>query len=64
VISPSAIPLSEDEFRTLARQLFEDIDDETLARLYPMVLDLRELAARISERVVEDTPLSETATGD
>ncbi|MBK9123602.1 MAG: hypothetical protein IPM16_10865 [Chloroflexi bacterium] len=62
--SPAAVPLSEDDFITVARALFPDADDETLAQLYPMVSDLRELAALVSQRVLSGAPLSETATGE
>lgn len=62
--SPSSIPMSESEFRQLVAQLFPDADDDILAKLYPMVNDLRELAARISACVIDNLPLSETGTGE
>lgn len=64
MMSPAAVPITEEEFRALAHQLFPDADDETLARLYPMMSDLRELAALVSQRVLTAVPLSETATGE
>lgn len=58
------IPVSKEEFRRLASRMFPDADDETLEQLYPMVNDLRELAHHISEIVLNDIPLSDTATGE
>lgn len=63
MISPADVEISEAEFRQIALQIF-DADDETLERLYPMVCDLREMAAAISTIVMENKALSETATGE
>ena len=63
-MSPAEVELTRQEFLHVARAMF-DADDETLKQLYPMVQDLRGLAAHISRIVLagEETPLSETATG-
>lgn len=64
MIAPAEVDLSYEEFLRVARAMF-DADDTTLERLYPMVRDLRALAARVSRIALDaDAPLSETATGE
>lgn len=63
MIPAANVAISEEEFRRIASQMFPEADNETLTQLYPMVNDLRELARIISEIVLTDAPLSETATG-
>ena len=64
MIPPAEIEMSYDDFLRVARAMF-DAADETLEQLYPMVRDLRALAARASQVAMnEATPLSETATGE
>lgn len=63
MIPTASVPIPEEAFQRIASQMFADADDETLLQLYPMVNDLRELARIVSEIVLNDTPLSKTATG-
>lgn len=63
---PAEIELTFEQFIAYARQMFPDADDSTLEALYPMVRDLRNLAARVSRIAMagDAHPLSETASGD
>lgn len=63
MITPAEVELTYDEFLRVARAMF-DADDATLDALYPMVRDLRALAARVSGIAMNAAPLSETATGE
>ena len=64
VIAPAEVELSLEDFLRIARAMFEATDD-TLVQLYPMVHDLRALAAHVSQVAMnEPEPLSETATGE
>lgn len=62
MIPPAEVEMTRDDFERVARAMF-DADDATLEALYPMVRDLRALAARVSGFTLNDGPLSETATG-
>ncbi len=64
MITEAAVPQSLADFRELAGVLFPTAADEDLEKLYSMVTDLRALAARVSNCVLDDEPLSDTATGD
>lgn len=61
MIPPSHISVSEEEFQRLAKVMFPDADQDTLARLYIMVSDLRELSRVVSEIAQHDGELSITA---
>lgn len=63
MIPTAAVPLTEDEFRQAAMHMFPTAADATLVHLYPMVIDLREMAAVISALAMDPSlPLSETAS--
>jgi len=61
MIPSSDISISEEEFQRLAKIMFPEADQDTLARLYVMVSDLRELSRAVSEIAQRDDELSITA---
>jgi hypothetical protein len=64
VIPPAEVEMSRAGFLRVARSMF-DADAETFEQLYPMVRDLRGMAARVSQIAMnDDALLSETATGE
>lgn len=65
MIAPAEVEMSRETFMRVAHAMFADADDETLETLYPMVRDLRALAAHVSQIAMNpDNPLSETARGE